>query len=148
MQTNKVFTVLAVIAVIAFGIYYYVTTTGNANKTETYVAPTTATPTQQVETTPTPLPQPEATAKTATPASVAISNFSFNPSALTVSVGTKVTWTNNDSVPHTVTSDTGNTLGSLTLSSGQSYSHMFTQVGTFSYHCSVHPGMTGTIVVQ
>ena len=80
--------------------------------------------------------------------SITISNFAFSPNTLTVSVGDKVIWTNGDSVPHTVTSDSGNELGSSTLSNGQTYSHTFSTAGTYTYHCSIHKMMTGTIIVQ
>ena len=79
---------------------------------------------------------------------VTIKSFSFNPSTLTVSAGTTVTWTNEDSVPHTVISDTGNEIASGTLSTGQSYTHTFNTAGTFSYHCSIHPSMKAQIVVE
>ena len=77
---------------------------------------------------------------------VSISNFAFNPSITTVRVGTRVTWTNNDPTPHTVTSDSGS-FGSGTLATGQSFSLTFNTPGTFTYHCAIHPMMTGTIVV-
>lgn len=80
--------------------------------------------------------------------SIAIQNFAFAPARIVVTRGSKVTWENNDSVSHTVTADSGNTPHSQTLSHGQSYSVTFTERGTFSYHCSFHPGMTGEVVVQ
>jgi plastocyanin len=61
-------------------------------------------------------------------------------------VGTTVKWTNKDNVPHTVTSATGD-WDSGQLSNGQSFSHTFTQAGTFAYQCTVHPTMKGTITV-
>jgi plastocyanin len=72
--------------------------------------------------------------------------FSFSPSVLTIKVGTTVTWTNNTSAPHTVTSDTGAFNGSLGRS-GATFSFTFTRAGTFSYHCSIHPYMKATITV-
>jgi amicyanin len=79
---------------------------------------------------------------------VTIKGFSFNPSTLTVAVGTTVTWTNEDSVSHTVTSDSGSELSSPNIPSGQTYSHTFNSTGTFDYHCSIHTSMKGKIVVQ
>jgi plastocyanin len=79
---------------------------------------------------------------------IEISNFAFSPATLTISVGDSVIWTNGDSVSHTVTSDSGNELSSSPLGNGQTYSHTFATAGTFSYHCSIHPMMKGTIVVQ
>ncbi len=80
--------------------------------------------------------------------SVDIKSFAFNPSTLTVKVGTKVTWTNNDSAPHTITSDSDNLLNSTTLSPGQSYSFTFTTPGTSNYHCTIHPSMKGSVIVE
>jgi plastocyanin len=73
------------------------------------------------------------------------SAFRFSPSSITVGSGDTVTWTNNGSEPHDVT---GSGLGSGTLSSGQSYSHTFASPGTFSYICSIHPFMKGSVTVQ
>lgn len=68
----------------------------------------------------------------------------FVPSTVTVKPGTKVTWTNQDSMAHTIT---GNGWGSGQLSYGQSYSHTFLANGSFDYHCSNHPVMQGTVNV-
>jgi plastocyanin len=62
-------------------------------------------------------------------------------------VGTTVTWTNNDSVTHTVTADAG-AFDSGALSPGHTYSFTFRTSGTYSYHCSIHRSMTATIIVQ
>lgn len=72
----------------------------------------------------------------------------FTPDTITVVVGVNntVTWVNNDISPHTVTSDTG-LFNSNNLNSGQSWSYTFTTPGTYSYHCSYHPWMKGTVVV-
>jgi len=78
---------------------------------------------------------------------VTIANFSFSPANITVKKGTTVTWTNNDSVSHTVTADSGNGPDSELLSNGQSYSFTFNDVGTFSYHCTPHPDMHGKVTV-
>ena len=79
---------------------------------------------------------------------VQISNFAFSSSVLNVKVGDGVTWTNMDSAPHTVTSDSGNELASSMLNEGEIYSHTFSVAGTYAYHCSVHPGMKATIIVS
>ncbi|MCA1669343.1 MAG: cupredoxin family copper-binding protein [Thermomicrobia bacterium] len=88
---------------------------------------------------------------TAVSADVAVNimNFSFQPTPLTIPVGTTVVWTNQDSAPHTVTSDTGvwdSGIGSP-LQKGATFRFTFTQAGTFPYHCMIHPNMHGTIVV-
>ena len=78
---------------------------------------------------------------------VTIDNFNFNPATLTVAAGSTVVWTNQDDVPHTVTSDE-NVFGSPALDSGEKFEFTFTKAGTFSYYCKVHPHMTGKVVVQ
>lgn len=79
---------------------------------------------------------------------VTISNFAFKPANITVKKGTKVTWTNQDSTAHTVTETDGKAgPNSTALSNGQSYSFTYAQAGTFSYHCSIHPEMTGSVTV-
>jgi len=83
----------------------------------------------------------------ATGNAVDVKNFSFNPSSLTVSKGTKVTWTFDDSAKHNVT-DSKNTFKSSDLSGGGKYSFTFTNAGTYSYICSIHPYMKGTITVK
>ena len=79
---------------------------------------------------------------------VEIKNFSFGPSSLSIKVETKVVWTNNDSAPHTITSDSNDILNSSTLSSGESFSFTFTKAGVFNYHCNIHPMMKGSITVS
>ena len=80
-------------------------------------------------------------------AAVEISGFAFNPPTLTVKVGTTVTWTNKDSATHTVASDAGDWV-SPSIAQGQSFSRTFDTAGTFPYHCSIHPNMKGTVVVN
>ena len=77
-----------------------------------------------------------------------IKGFAFSPSIITIKQGDSVTWTNMDSVLHTVTSDSGTELDSELLSKGNSYTHTFNEKGTFDYHCTPHPSMTGNVVVE
>lgn len=79
--------------------------------------------------------------------SITIQNFAFSPATITIPAGTTVTWTNQDTVAHTATSDTG-AWDSGTLATGQSYSHTFDTPGTYPYHCTIHPFMKATIIVQ
>ena len=82
-------------------------------------------------------------------AEVKIDNFSFGPAALTVSVGSTVTWTNHDDIPHTVVStDNPKAFKSKVLDTDEKFSFTFTKAGTYAYFCSVHPKMTGKVVVQ
>jgi len=108
----------------------------------------------------TPSPAASAAAASAPPASVSsasgdggagasavtIQNFAFNPQTLTVKVGSKVTWTNQDGIAHTVTFDTGGAT-SDNLAPGATYEQTFSTAGTLTYHCKIHPIMTGTVMV-
>jgi plastocyanin len=80
-------------------------------------------------------------------AEVKIDNFSFGPVALTVAAGTTVTWTNRDDIPHTVVSTDG-AFKSKVLDTDEKFSYKFAKPGTFPYFCSIHPKMTGKIVVR
>jgi len=78
---------------------------------------------------------------------VFIQGMAFNPLVLTVAKGTTITWTNKDAMDHTVTSD-GGLFNSGSIASNGTYPHTFSSAGTFPYHCSIHPSMTGKIVVN
>lgn len=80
-------------------------------------------------------------------ASVKIDNFTFGPEKLTVKAGSTVTWTNEDDIPHTVTSST-KAFKSKALDTDDSFSFTFTTPGTYEYFCSLHPHMVGTVVVE
>ena len=77
---------------------------------------------------------------------VKIDNFTFGPKELKVKAGTTVTWTNEDDIPHTVVSP--NNFRSKALDTDGKYSFTFTTPGTYTYFCSLHPHMTGTVVVE
>ena len=78
---------------------------------------------------------------------VKIDNFSFSPPTITIAAGTTVKWTNRDDIPHTVVND-DQKFQSKTLDTDESYTYTFTKPGTYPYFCSIHPKMTGKIVVQ
>ena len=80
-------------------------------------------------------------------AAVQISNFTFNAQVLTVKPGTTVTWTNADDIPHSVVSKDG-LFRSKVLDSGDKFSFTFAKAGQFGYFCSIHPHMTGSVVVK
>jgi len=73
--------------------------------------------------------------------------MTFSPSTITVKLGTTVSWKNTDGYAHTVTSDDGTNFNSGNLGAGASFSYATKAVGTFDYHCNIHSGMTGTLVV-
>jgi plastocyanin len=77
---------------------------------------------------------------------VTIDNFTFQPAELTVKVGTTITWTNHDDIPHTVVS--AGKFRSKTLDTDDSFSFTFTAAGDYKYFCSLHPHMTGMIKVE
>ncbi|MBW8698278.1 Amicyanin-alpha [Streptomyces sp. MBT84] len=84
----------------------------------------------------------------ATGDAVAIKNFTFSPAKLRVKAGTTVTWTNQDTDPHTVTSaGSGGPLHSAALTTHATYSYTFTKPGTYAYLCTIHPFMTATVEV-
>jgi plastocyanin len=129
--------ILAALALLAVALLAI----GCSNSTNTYgnsPATTQATPTTVA-----------AGGGTATTAGtqVEIKNFSFSPASLTVKAGDTVTWTNNDTATHTVTAD-DNSFTSSDLAPGASFKHTFAKPGTVAYHCSIHPSMTATVVVQ
>ncbi|KAF9379688.1 hypothetical protein CPB97_008812 [Podila verticillata] len=76
---------------------------------------------------------------------VAIKDFSFQPQEVDIMPGDQVTWTNNDIIFHTVTSDDGTSFASTILAQGQSFSFTFMTAATLPYHCSIHPFMMGTV---
>ena len=80
-------------------------------------------------------------------AAVIIDNFTFKAPVVTVKPGTTVTWTNGDDIPHTVVSKDG-LFKSKVLDTGDRFSFTFAKPGQFGYFCSLHPHMTGTIVVK
>jgi amicyanin len=78
--------------------------------------------------------------------SVSIKNMSFSPGSVSIKVGDTVTWTNRDDQDHTVAARDGS-FSSGNMKSGESFSYKFTKAGTFSYGCSLHPRMKGSVVV-
>jgi plastocyanin len=103
--------------------------------------PTTPSPT------PTPAPGGTASAVTIQPGAEALGNRAYAPAELTVDLGTTITWTNNDSVAHTSTSDAPGWDSGI-VAPRATYSATFQTAGTFPYHCSIHPGMVGRVTVR
>jgi amicyanin len=83
----------------------------------------------------------------ATDAEVDIDQFTFLPQRITVKAGTTVTWINEDDVPHTVASSS-KVFKSKALDTADKFSFTFTTPGTYDYFCSLHPHMTGAVVVE
>ena len=85
--------------------------------------------------------------RSAASASVTIDNFTFTPQVLRVKVGTTVRWTNQDDIPHTVMSENAE-FHSKALDTEDSFSFTAAKAGTYNYFCSLHPKMTGKLVVE
>ncbi|HEX6441283.1 MAG TPA: cupredoxin family copper-binding protein [Stellaceae bacterium] len=96
--------------------------------------------------------QQVAAAGSAGSAEIAIENFAFSPETLTVAPGTAVTWSNHDEEPHNIVNVPGagqqRAFRSQAVDGGEKYSFVFNQPGTYSYICSIHPHMQGTVVVK
>ena len=80
-------------------------------------------------------------------AEVTIDNFSFTPAEIRVKAGTTIIWTNRDDIPHTVTS-TESVFKSKALDTDDKFTTTLTKPGTYSYYCSIHPKMTGKVIVE
>jgi plastocyanin len=89
----------------------------------------------------------DARASAAGGSQVVVDNFSFAPAMATVPVGTTVTWTNHDDIPHNVVSPERK-FKSPVLDTDETFSHTFEVAGTYKYYCSIHPRMTGQVVVR
>lgn len=120
-----------IILIVLFSIFLAIGCTGTNNQKP-------ATPTE----TPAETPSVPTSSKTV---EVTIQNFAFNPDSVTISSGDTVKWTNMDSTAHTIT---GTDFSSGNLNKGDSYENTFTKAGTYDYHCSIHPSMTGTVIVK
>ena len=92
-------------------------------------------------------PQNTTNPKNTSYSTVMIQNFTYNPNTVTVKPGTTVTWINEDSTIHDVSSDSG-AFASDDLAKGENYTHNFTKSGEYPYHCNEHPNMTAKIIVQ
>ena len=90
----------------------------------------------------------ERTVASASEGEVNISQMRFEPAVISVEAGETVTWRNGAGMPHTVSGRSDGGPQSGTLGSGQAFSQTFDEPGTYGYYCALHPGMTGTVIVQ
>jgi plastocyanin len=136
METKNIVWLVVVALVVVLGIYWYMPSS-NTYQNQAPVVNNPVTP-----------PTESLPAATTSSTEISISNYKFAPSPLIVKAGTKVVWTNNDTVPHTITSDQGSVLNSPRLAPGEKFSFTFTAAGIYDYHCAVHPMMKASVMVQ
>ncbi|MCX6682531.1 MAG: cupredoxin domain-containing protein [Methanoregula sp.] len=140
MRTLSLVSLLIIVAAVLFA--------GCTQSQQLQPTPTTTAPEQTPAQPPassvnTPLSQASVSANT-----IAIKNFAFDPQTMTVKAGSIVRWENRDPVPHRIMFTDKTESGSDALSPSQSYSKKFDRAGRFSYYCTIHPDMTGTIIVE
>ena len=127
---------MAVVTVIMLTLSLLVAACGNGGSSDTTA---TAAPSSGSSTT--------ASAGGGSEVEVIMTNRSYDPETVTIKVGDTVTWVNEDAPQHDVVADNGEFKSDL-FDEGQTFSFTFTQAGTYPYHCSIHPGMTGTVIVE
>ena len=128
-----------VVGGVVYGLVYYFVIAKKGGYTNTYGTPEQNQNSYQ-QTNPTSSDQ-------AVESTVTIANYSYSPATLTIKVGDTVTWTNQDSVGHTATAD-DNSFDTGILTKGKSGTITFNKAGTYPYHCTPHPVMKGTIIVE
>ncbi|MFA6341026.1 MAG: cupredoxin family copper-binding protein [Candidatus Paceibacterota bacterium] len=145
----KVLGVLVVIVLLGIAFSFLMRSSNNVytNSTVSSSTDVASTSTDKTVTTTTAKPKTVSSQTSTSRVYVDITNFAFSPKALTIKAGTTVTWTNRDSVIHTITADNGGP-ASPNIGKGQTYSFKYTKAGIYGYHCSIHKTMTGTIIVQ
>jgi len=132
---------LALLAALLLGACVPISTAAPAGTTGQASAVTAAPPTARASPPATAAPQPISGPQ------VVIGNFTFTPNALTVTVGTTITWVNHDDIPHTVTAQ-DHSFTSSGLDTEDSFSHQFNVAGTYAYYCTIHAKMTATVIVR
>jgi plastocyanin len=110
-------------------------------------APASPSPVPSPAASPAPPPGASSSAVTIPMGAATLGNRAYNPDDVNVAVGASVTWTNTDSVSHTSTSDVSGWDSGIVAPGGQ-FSFSFQTAGTFRYHCAIHPGMVGSVVVR
>jgi len=136
MKTFSILLLSIIVVIIIVGAYFVL---NNNNQQATIINQSTESPTASPQTSIAP-----------SKVNITIQNFAFNPATVTISAGSTVTWVNQDGVPHNIINDASSPMSfnSGVLAQGKGFSYTFTDPGTYSYHCSIHPSMLGKIVVQ
>ncbi len=127
MKTGVIVAIAVAVILVIGGFYYY--------SNSRYATPTSGSEQQQER------------APTGVDVNVEIKNFAFLPVELTVNVGDRVIWTNNDGVSHTIVANNEGFV-SETIGNGEIYGFVFAKSGTYKYYCGLHPSMKGEIIVR
>lgn len=130
---NKLILIILAVVLVGAGAYFFMSQQQQQKQSSTNEPVVTQAPTTQEQ--------------TESSTEVTIENFSYSPATITIKAGDTVTWTNNDSVAHTATAD-DESFDTGLLEKGQSTSVTFDTPGTYTYHCTPHPNMKGTVVVE
>lgn len=149
MKTSYIVAIIVIAILIAAGAWFASNTNSSLTGTSTgeYAASTTNYIDGFIESSSSATSTQTSTSTIPTRVTVKMSNFAFSPATVTIKRGGTVTWTNEDTAAHDVTSTSG-AFASASLAQGRSYTHTFSTAGTFPYYCSVHPNMKGTVIVQ
>ena len=133
---------MALLAALLLGACGPTTTAAPGGSAAQAGAATAAPPTARAS-----LPVPATAPAVISGPQIVIGNFTFTPNALTVAVGTTITWINHDDLPHTVTAQ-DHSFTSSGLDTEDSFTHQFLVAGTYAYYCTIHTKMTATIIVR
>lgn len=132
---NKILISIVVLILIGFGVYYFISN----NKQS--AGPVNIPPVSNTQS------STNIGVVNSAPITINIKNFTFSPNTISIKKGTNVVWINNDSAPHTITSDLGD-FDSGTIAPGGSFNRTFNSLGTINYHCDIHKTMKGSIVIE
>jgi len=121
---------------------------GSSNSPSSTASPSTTTPTTTTPTTPTTPSTPQTTTVNIAVGASVLTTTAFVPNPVTIKVGDSINWVNTDSIVHTATANNGTAFSSGIIAPGASFKATFSTAGTFAYHCTIHPGMVGTVTVQ
>lgn len=138
-KTTAIVLIVIIVLVVGVGILLYSNSQNNNSSTNNSSSSSISSDTSLLNIS-------SSSSQSSSKSSILITNRLFSPSSITVPVGTTVTWTNQDSYSHNIVENTG-AFNSGLLSNGSTFSYTFTSAGTFNYNCSIHPDMTGSIVV-
>ena len=140
MKSNVWIILGIVILVLAVGAYVYSSTQIGKAITQTQTQPSSQT--QQPAGLTGSSPNPSVVLD------VKIKDYVFDPAIITINKGDSILWTNKDNANHQLISDSGNEIQSITIATEGTYTRKFALAGNYSYHCSIHPSMKGTVIVK